>query len=64
MKKYEVVAERVSLVIGKGSIVYCDDRQADIAKAFLKELGETKKVEKAVDETEQEVKIEKKTKKK
>lgn len=64
MKKYEVVVDRVSLVVGKGSIVYCDDMQGQLASAFLKPLHEEKKVEKAVDETEQEVKIEKKTKKK
>ena len=46
-KKCEVIAERVSLVVSKGSVVIVDDRQFEIAKQFLKPLNEAK-VEKPV----------------
>ena len=39
MKKCEVVVDRVSLVVGKGSIVNVDDKQFELARAFLKPVG-------------------------
>lgn len=41
-KKCEVLANRLSLVVGKGSVVYVEDRQYEIAKQFLKPLNEPK----------------------
>ena len=41
-KKCEVLANRLSLVVGKGSIVIVEDRQYEIAKQFLKPLVEPK----------------------
>lgn len=69
-KKCEVIAERVSLVVAKGSVVFVDDRQFEIAKQFLKPLNEAK-VEKpvaddkpAVIETREEKPLEKEVKSK
>lgn len=50
MKKCEVLVERVSLVVGKGSIVEVDDVQYELARQFLKPLGN--KTEKKEVETE------------
>lgn len=36
MKKCEVLVDRVSLVVGKGSIVLVDDKQFELARNFLK----------------------------
>lgn len=64
MKKCEVLAERVTLVVNKGSIVIVDDVQAEIARTLLKPLNE-KPVEQKVEEkpTLEEQPEEKKTKK-
>ena len=35
MIKCEVIVDRVSLVVGKGSIVYVDERQFELAKQFV-----------------------------
>ncbi len=40
MKKCEVLAERISLVVGKGSIVLVNDTQFELAKKFLKPVEE------------------------
>lgn len=68
-KKCEVIAERVSLVVSKGSVVFVDDRQFEIAKQFLKPMEA--KVEKpvaedkpAVIETREEKPLEKEVKSK
>ena len=42
LKKCEVLVDRVSLVVGKGSIVLVDDRQFELARAFLKPVREAK----------------------
>lgn len=44
MRKCEVLVERVSLVVGKGSIVVVDEQQYEIARSFLKPIGEAKAV--------------------
>lgn len=65
MKKYEVLAERVSLVVGKGSVVLVDDVQAELARQFLKPCEKVEvKEEKPVEEKPMEEKPEKKAKKK
>lgn len=46
MKKCEVVVDRVSLVVGKGSVVFVEDRQYELARAFLKPVKKDKKEEK------------------
>lgn len=40
MKKYEVLAERLSVVCRKGSVVIVDDRQYELARAYLKPVEE------------------------
>lgn len=40
MVKCEVTADRVSLVVCKGSIVIVDEVQAEIAREFIKPLQE------------------------
>lgn len=44
MKKCEVLVERVSLTVGKGSVVIVDDKQFELAKSFLKPLDIKKEV--------------------
>lgn len=50
MKKYEVT-ETTTLVVAKGSIVLLSDRQAELAKEFIKPIKEktAKKKEGATD---------------
>lgn len=36
MKKCEILADRVSLVVGKGSVVFVDEKQFELARNFLK----------------------------
>ena len=50
MKKCEVLATRVSLVVEKGSVVLVDDRQFEIAKQFLKPIVEEEKTEEPKEE--------------
>lgn len=38
MKKCEVLVDRVSLVVGKGSIVFVDDQQFELARQFIKPI--------------------------
>lgn len=74
MKKCEVIVDRVSLVVCKGSIVEVEDRQFEIARKFLKPIDEKKTIEKPIEaekpllveeEANEELPIiEKKTKKK
>ena len=59
MKKCEVVVDRCSLVVGKGSIVFVDDRQFELARNFIKPVD----MPKAKVEVEEEV-VEEKPKKK
>lgn len=59
MKKCEVLAERVTLTICKGSIVYVDDVQAEVARAFLKECDKVE-LKAQVEEEKQEKKSKKK----
>lgn len=66
MRKCEVIAERVTLTVCKGSIVNLDDVQAELARSLVKPVSEAKAEKKVeVEETEtQEEKPVKKTKKK
>lgn len=71
MKKCEVLVERISLTVNKGSVVVVDDKQFEVAKKFLKPLDiiEPKKVEEVEtredkEEVEEEIKTTKKSKKK
>lgn len=43
MKKCEVLVDRVSLVVGKGSIVYVDDKQYEVARQFIKPVEDEEK---------------------
>lgn len=55
MIKCEVLVERISLTVNKGSVVVVDDRQFEIAKKHLKPIHEVvkeTKVEDKVDEVE------------
>ena len=64
-KKCEVIVDRCSLVVGKGSIVFVDDRQFELARNFIKPLDMPKaKVEEEVAEDVVEEKPKKKTSKK
>lgn len=36
MRKCEVLVDRVSLIVSKGSVVFVDDKQFELAKPFLK----------------------------
>lgn len=38
MVKCEVIADRVSLVVDKGSIVVLDERQFELARQFVKPI--------------------------
>lgn len=38
MVKCEVIADRVSLVVDKGSIVLLDERQFELARQFVKPI--------------------------
>ena len=40
MIKCEVLSDRVSLVVHKGSIVYVDERQFELARQFIKPVKE------------------------
>ena len=40
MVKCEVIADRVTLVVGKGSIVMLDEVQAEVARQFVKPVNE------------------------
>ena len=57
-KKFEVLVDRISLVVGKGSIVTVDERQYEIARPYLKEVrangtkAEDPKEETAIQEAE------------
>lgn len=42
MIKCEVLADRVSLVVGKGSIVYVDERQFELARQFVRPVDKAK----------------------
>lgn len=67
MKKCEVLVDRCSLVVGKGSIVYVDERQFELARNFIKPLGEEKTKEPKTEKPKEEVKenvVEEKPKKK
>lgn len=41
--KYEVLAEAITLVVKKGSIVILDEEQGRLASRFLKEIKQEKK---------------------
>lgn len=62
MKKCEVLADRISLVVGKGSVVEVDDIQFELARQYLKPIGkvEEKKADKPVEEEQAEQKKSKK----
>jgi len=63
--KCEVLVDRVSLVVGKGSIVNIDDRQFELARQFVKPIQIEKPVEaKPVEAKANDVVEEKKSKKK
>lgn len=46
MKKCEVLVDRVSLVVGKGSIVLVDDKQYEVARQFIKPVEDEEKPKK------------------
>lgn len=52
LKKCEVLSDRVSLIVGKGSIVLLDERQFELARRFVKpiEAEKAEKPEKPVQE--------------
>lgn len=54
MPRCEVLVDRCSLVVGKGSIVNIDERQFELARQFVKPLDAPKleKVEKVVEENQ------------
>lgn len=66
MIKCEVIVDRASLVVGKGSIVVVDDRQFELARQFLKPVenknkeAKVEKVEEKVEEPKKENKQQKK----
>lgn len=39
MVKCEVLVDRCSLVVGKGSVVYVDERQFELARNFIKPVN-------------------------
>lgn len=45
MKKCEVVADAVTIVVGKGSIVYISEKQYELARGALKPLKNEKPAE-------------------
>lgn len=63
MKKCEVLVDRVSLVVGKGSIVYVDEKQFELARNFIKPLEKAKVEEPKEEEVKEDV-VEEKPKKK
>lgn len=63
MKKCEVLVDRVSLTVGKGSIVMVEDKQYEVARQFLKPLDKVVK-EEPKEDVEDEIKEEKPKKKK
>lgn len=52
MIKCEVLVDRCSLVVGKGSIVYVDERQFELARQFVKPCDIERKEETDADEEE------------
>lgn len=61
-KKYEVLVDRISLVVGKGSIVTVDERQYEVARPFLKEVGTREtNIENKAEDIKPNANIEKKT---
>lgn len=46
MVKCEVIADRVTLVVGKGSIVMLDEAQAEVARQFVKTVEDEEKPKK------------------
>lgn len=66
MKKCEVLVDRVSLVVGKGSIVLVDDKQFELARNFIKpiDLPKPKEVKEVEIKDNQESVVEEKPKKK
>lgn len=46
MVKVEVLVDRCSLVCGKGSIVYVDERQFELARQFVKPVEDEEKPKK------------------
>ena len=40
MVKCEVVVDRVSLVVGRGSIVLVDEKQFELARQFIKPIND------------------------
>lgn len=63
MKKCEVIVDRVSLIVNKGSIVEVDDIQFELARQFLKPVGKVAKEEVAVEEAQEEKPVKEKKKK-
>lgn len=61
LKKCEVLVDRCSLVVGKGSIVFVDDRQFELARNFIRPLEQKSE---PVEEAGVEEKPKKKTSKK
>ena len=59
MIKCEVLVDRVSLVVGKGSIVLVDEQQFELARQFIKPMKEEKPAQ-----TVQKAAVEEKPKKK
>ena len=45
MVKCEVLATKMSLVVGVGSVVFVDERQFEIAKRYLRPIVEEQKAE-------------------
>ena len=61
-KKYEVLVDRISLVVGKGSIVTVDERQYEVARPFLKEVGTREtNIDNKAEDIKSDANIEKKT---
>ena len=61
-KKYEVLVDRISLVVEKGSVVVVDERQYEVARPFLKEVGTREtKIENKAEDNKPDAIVEKKT---
>lgn len=41
LRKVEVLVERLGLTVHKGSVVYVSDRQYELCKDYVRDLGET-----------------------
>lgn len=41
MRKVEVLVERLGVTVHKGSVLYISDRQYELCKNYVKDLGET-----------------------